>query len=120
MSTGLDVSSANLTVNASHSQDNRPNYHIRNRRSYDHVISTITGEEDKDLFKKANEMLSTFERLSGRNKIGYLLCTSRDTDRVMNTAFKSICGEYLDIYELNSIITELYTTLCNSQDGIEI
>lgn len=120
MSTGLDVSSANLTLNASHSQENRPNFHIRNRRSYDHVISTITGEEDKDLFKKAHEMLSTFERLSGRNKIGYLLCTSRDTDRVMNSAFKSICGEYLDMYELNPIITELYATLCQSQDGIEI
>ena len=39
---------------------------------------------------------------------------------MMNSAFKSICGEYLDMYELNSIITELYSTLCNSQDGIEI
>ena len=45
------------------------------RRGYDNVISTITGDEESEMAKKACEVLQTFDRLMPRdNEIGYLVC----------------------------------------------
>lgn len=48
MLNGLDVSSANLANSANRNDGNPPRYHIYERRGYDNVISTITGDEESE------------------------------------------------------------------------
>jgi len=121
MSSGLDVSSANLANTTNHSGETIPRYHILERRGYDNVISTITGDEESDIAKKACEVLSTFDRLTPRqNEIGYLVCYHQSKDYIANPIFLSLTRGFINDDDLQKTVAEIFSSLSDRADRAEI
>jgi len=121
MSSILDVSSSNLANDANHNSESVPRYHILERRGYDNVISTITGDEESDIAKKACGILSTVDRLIPReHRIGYLVCYHQSKDYISNPTFLSLIAGFINDDDLQKIVAEVFSALSESVDKTEI
>ena len=121
MLNGLDVSSANLANSANRNDGNPPRYHIYERRGYDNVISTITGDEESEVAKKACDVLETLDRLMPRgNEIGYLVCYHQSKDYIANSSFLSLTRKCINDDGLQNVVAEVFNALLYSEDGAEI
>jgi hypothetical protein len=122
MSMRVDAIHDNILVSSSNQQGElAPSFHIMERRCYDNVISTITGDEASDIATKACEILKTFERLIPLGEgIGYLIAYHECKDYTMNPCFLGLVKGFIKHDDdLQSVVSEIFRNLSKREFGSE-
>mmetsp|Transcript_10090 Transcript_10090/g.18906 ORF Transcript_10090/g.18906 Transcript_10090/m.18906 type:complete len:671 (+) Transcript_10090:60-2072(+) len=123
MSMRIDALHDNIPVSSNNQQgDSAPIFHILERRGYDNVISTITGDEALDIVTKACGILKTFERLVPlENEIGYLIAYHECKDYIVNHGFPGIVKGFIKYDDdLQSTLSELFIKLSEKEFGSDV
>lgn len=123
MSMRLDAFHDNIMVNSNNEQgDSTPSFHILERRGYDNVISTITGDEASDIVTKACGILQTFESLVPLEKrIGYLIAYHECKDYIVNPCFLGIVKGFIKHDDdLQAVVSEIFRNLSEKEFGYQV
>jgi len=88
---------------------------VSERQCFDKIMNTVAGggdENDSGAAQKACEYLEVFESLTpGRDKVGYMVCCHKTSDRIGNRRFEVITKNYLNEDIMHIIVSDMHREL---------
>jgi len=88
---------------------------VSERQCFDKIMNTVAGggdENDSGAAQKACEYLEVFESLTpGRDKVGYMVCCHKTSDRIGNRRFEVITKNYLNEDIMHVIVSDMHREL---------